>query len=147
MAKGKLRACVLCVSSFGDSQSLKRWYHHYIPIFPALPSTQEWQAVIRTVQKNDRVAETPLMYSCFVRGADQCKDRLLSAPLFGQDVPLCATEHIVEKQGDVPVTGIPLSYTLKNTRTSNDRSAKVQSRAGGAIGNFDVCLSRRVPVV
>lgn len=34
---------------------------------------------------------------------DQCKDGQLSASLCGQDAPVCATEHVVEKQGDFPV--------------------------------------------
>jgi len=46
-----------------------------------------------------------------VCGADQCKYRFLSASLLGQEVPLCAVEHVVEKQGNVPVTAAVLSHT------------------------------------
>lgn len=43
--------------------------------------------------------------------ANQSRGRFLSAFLFGQDVPLCAAEDAVEKQGDALVTVTVLSHT------------------------------------
>lgn len=63
-------------------------------------------------------------------------------PLFLDRIPLCSTEHVVAKQGDVPIA----ATILKNTRSSNDRYAKIQSRVGGCIRSFWPLLGTRAIV-
>lgn len=49
--------------------------------------------------------------STSVRGADECKDRFLSAPHFGRDAPLLIAGRAVENQDDVPVIATVLTHT------------------------------------
>lgn len=60
------------------------------------------------------------MKSSLVWGADERKDRFLSASLLGHDVPLCAAEYVVEKQSDVPVTSAVLTHMREQGRSYED---------------------------
>lgn len=88
---------------------------------------------------NRYFAASSLMHLSLVCGADHCEDQFLSASRFRQDVTVCATEHVVEKQGDVSVTSIPLSFTLARTIAV---AAEIHSRVEGVIVHVDV--SRKI---
>lgn len=122
-AERKLIACVLFVSSFGNSQSVEKFtsdYHH-THVLPALPSAKQRQVLSFTVQKKRcglacRVL-TDVSVSCLLRSP------LQSIPFcvfFGQDVPLRATEHVIENK-KMTLSQLPLSHIHVRARTATPR--------------------------
>lgn len=106
--------CPLCafVRRFPIAGEMTSCYPHMNNL-RALSSAQERQMVCGTAPMKYAawLVACRLMCSCLACGADQSKYRFLSASLFRQNVPLCATKHVAESQGDSPVTATPLSCT------------------------------------
>lgn len=109
MAERTLLACILCVSSFSNSQALERLAscHPHIPKFAMC-----WHAgYCRTAAK--RVSACPGL-SSLLCGADQCKDLRAS---------VCCRKRRRRAGRGFPVTALVLKHTCERGRLRQDPTA------------------------
>ena len=115
----------LCFSraSFGDSQSLERFASCH-----GITAQRSWIVVsgglgldeyplVQTGSSTQQLPSVELQRS---------KGGFLFASLLGQNLPLCAVEHVVKKLGDVFVTAV---YLRRCARSQNSRCVEL----GGVI--------------